>query len=362
MKFLELNSSLPITVIGLMSGTSLDGTDLCACTFSEVNGKWNYKIIAGETIPYSSEWIHTLKHLQDSSAEELISSHAALGRYYGTLINNFVEKHQLKADLISSHGHTIFHQPEKGFTFQLGDGQQIAAICGIDTVSDFRSKDVGLGGQGAPLVPIGDALLFHQYDACLNLGGIANISYDKEGSRIGYDICVANMALNYLAEQMNLRYDDRGEIAANGQIIPIVLEELNTLDFYKTPGPKSLGREWFEKNILPVIKKYPFPEADQLRTLVEHIAIQISSEIKKIKTINSLLVTGGGAYNTFLIDQIKKQSGKEITLPDATTIAYKEAIIFAFLAVLFVNDRVNVLGSATGAPKNHIGGAYCKAD
>lgn len=361
-----MNKSLPITVLGIMSGTSLDGTDLCACRFSELNQQWSFEIVAAKTVAYSPEWGNTLKGVMHLSGYDLAFTHAALGKYFGTIAAEFIAEKNLHIDLIGSHGHTVFHQPQHGFTCQIGDGAQIAALTGIDTVCDFRSKDVALGGQGAPLVPLGDKFLFKEYAGCLNLGGIANISYEEKGNRKGFDICPANMILNLLANTQGNAYDDSGIMAASGKIIPELLERLNTLNFYAIAGPKSLGREWLEEEFLPAMqlpkKDVSYTKAaDFAHTATEHIAIKCAESFIKIKEEGSILATGGGAFNTYLISRITALSGRNITVPKADIINYKEALVFGFLAVLYQNNSVNVFNSATGSLRNNIGGALHKA-
>jgi anhydro-N-acetylmuramic acid kinase len=356
------NTALPLQVIGLMSGTSLDGVDLAACNFSEKEGKWTYDLIAADTIPYPAEWEEKLKNLQHCTGEELAFTNAALGRYYGSLIRDFIAKHKLKPELTGSHGHTVFHQPQHGFTLQIGDPSCIATLSGIDTVGDFRTGDIALGGQGAPLVPIGDRLLFGDYKACLNLGGIANISFEENNKRIAFDVCPVNMALNLLANSVGKAYDDGGAMARSGKLIPELFDKLNQLDFYKISGPRSLGREWFETQCLPLIHDSKSPLEDRLFTFCEHIAEQHARVLDHLNKTGKILVTGGGAFNSFLIERIKYRSGHPLEVPRGDLINYKEAIVFAFLAMLFVSGRVNVLSSATGAMKDHIGGAFYRSE
>ena len=348
----------PLQILGLMSGTSLDGVDLAACTFIETDNGWQFKLDAATTIPYSDEWKNKLKNAPFTSGEELTQLHAELGKYFAKLINDFNDQHLIKPSFIGSHGHTIFHQPSKNFTLQIADGAQIAALTGIDTICDFRNKDIALGGQGAPLVPIGDRLLFSEYAACINLGGIANVSYEKNGKRIGFDICPVNMLLNYFANRIDKPYDDEGNIARSGTIIPDLLEKLNNLNYYKQSGPKSLGKEWFDKEVLPLVEDRNETTADLLRTSVEHIAMQ-HRLIKTITSVNEkILLSGGGVFNTFLVERMTSISDRLLEKPSVDIIQYKEAIVFAFLAMLFVNNHDNVLCSATGSSKNHCGGAY----
>lgn len=355
------NSAL---VIGLMSGTSLDGLDICACEFENNGLSVNYRIYHAETISYSEEWKQKLDLANQLPGVELIKLNHQLGDFFGTIVLDFLQRNQLKPTLISSHGHTVFHQPQNGFTLQIGSGANIAAITGIDTVCDFRTKDIALGGQGAPLVPIGDQYLFSNYEACLNLGGIANISFIKEEKRVAFDICPVNMALNFYAEKLNLSYDNKGQIAATGKVIEDLLRQLNHLSFYIETGPKSLGKEWFEKFFMPVLSGYDIENnseiADILCTLVEHISIQLSRVFKAGNIKGPVLVTGGGALNDFLVSRIIANTNTEIFIPEADVINYKEAIIFALLGWLYSENKTNILSSATGASKDSIGGALYK--
>jgi anhydro-N-acetylmuramic acid kinase len=280
------------------------------------------------------------------------------GRLLGNFVKNFIKEYQIKADFVASHGHTVFHQPDKGFTAQIGDGAAIAAVAQLPVVCDFRTMDVALGGQGAPLVPIGDKLLFSDYHYCLNIGGIANISFDENGTRKAFDISPANMALNYFADKIGLPYDKDGELSKKGQLKNNLFQELNALDFYQIHSSKSLGREWFETFFLPIVLKYNYSVEDSLRTLVEHIAFQIGKVCKKQ---GNILITGGGAKNKFLIECIFKYTPScQICIPDTLLIDYKEALIFAFLGLLRMEEQVNCLKSVTGAGKDSIGGAvYC---
>ncbi|MDD5569725.1 MAG: anhydro-N-acetylmuramic acid kinase [Bacteroidales bacterium] len=342
-------------VIGLMSGTSLDGVDLAFCDFIYENNLWTFKILNAETIKYSSEWREKLRGLNKRNSFEFIQAHAEYGKYLGELAKRFIKKNKIKPGFVSSHGHTIFHQPQKKLTFQLGNGAAIAAECGLTVVCDFRTLDVALGGQGAPLVPIGDKLLFHEYGFCLNIGGISNISFDKNGKRIAFDVCPANIVLNNLSLQLNKEFDKNGEIAAKGKINEKLLYELNRLAYYKMPPPKSLGIEWIEKNIFPLLKKTNIPVEDKLKTFCEHIAVQIAGVTNSVKK-STLLITGGGAHNKYLINRIKKLSESEIIIPEKNIIDFKEALIFAFLGVLRMRNEVNCLKSVTGAERNNTGG------
>lgn len=360
-------------ILGLMSGTSLDGLDMALCEF----GGEGYRVLAAETVPYMAEWKQRLSTLEKASAYEYALAHVELGHYFGQKVNNFLQGKE-RPDAIASHGHTIFHQPVSrvatagssptyGLTTQIGDGDAIAAETGLPVVSNFRTLDVALGGQGAPLVPIGDELLFGEYDACLNLGGIANISYRSEvGSqrteRVAYDICPCNMALNRLAAILGYPYDKGGENARGGQVHTCLLHELDALEYYAVTGPKSLGKEWFVEQFWPVVKSFlgvvpSMTQArDALATVSAHIAMQIGRVLEANK-IGTLLVTGGGAWNSYLIEQIGDYSpATAVTVPDALTVNYKEALIFALLGYLRLGGKVNTLASVTGAKCDSIGG------
>jgi anhydro-N-acetylmuramic acid kinase len=336
------------TVIGLMSGTSLDGLDIALCRFQK-NGKWNFRILEAKTIPYSKTWKKKITQAPQLSAYNFLQLHKQYGKYLGDGVNKFLSHQKITPDFIASHGHTIFHEPQQQFNFQLGDGAFIAATTGITTISDFRTLDIAFGGQGAPLVPIGDELLFGNYDYCLNLGGIANISFKKGKKRIAFDVCPANMVLNALAHQLNLSYDKDGKLARKGTLNKKLLDELNKLDYYSAPYPKSLGREWVETDFFPVLKRYHCSTEDKLATVCEHIAIQIGKNVAKK---GEILVTGGGAYNKFLISRIQHHIAGKIIIPGKAIIEFKEAIIFAFLGLLRWLGEPNVLTSVTGASKN----------
>lgn len=343
------------TVIGVMSGTSLDGLDIALCQFEKKSNKWNFRVLEAETDTYSPEWKQQLTYAVKLSGQELIKLDSTYGAYIGEKVNQFLKKHPIRIDFISSHGHTVYHQPEKRVTLQIGNGADILAISGITTISNFRSVDVALGGQGAPLVPVGDELLFDEYKYCLNLGGIANISFKQKGKRIASDICPVNMAINYLMQKVNKEIDKDGEMAQAGILIPHLLVQLNNLAFYKKPGPKSLGREWFESEFMPILDKYDFGLRDLLRTTYEHIATQITlateSSVKK-----PVLITGGGAHNKFLIDLLKAKTNHQIIIPDKQIIDFKEALVFAFLGVLRMRHEINCLASVTGAKRDSVGG------
>jgi len=339
--------------IGLMSGTSLDGVDVCYVKF-DISNQYHFKIINASTYPYTDEWEQKLKNAFTIDKAGLELLHIEYGNYLGNLINNFVEENAIdKVDFVASHGHTIFHNPAQGITLQIGDGKTIAKITNQKVICDFRTQDVKLGGQGAPLVPIGDQLLFNDYDYCINFGGFANISFEKDNQRIAFDVCPVNIVMNHYMRPLGVSYDDKGELASTGKIHQELLDELNELEFYSQAYPKSLGLEWVLATIFPLIDGYHLEIADILRTFVEHVAIQIAEIIEGKFNI---LVTGGGVFNTFLMQRIAFYTGQDIILPNNELIDFKEALVFAFLGLLRLQENTNVLSSVTGASKNHSAG------
>lgn len=343
-------------IIGVMSGTSLDGLDI---VYVKINAAENhsFEILKAETISYSNEWKSALKDGFHLSGEKLMKLDANYGIHLGNTLLKFITENNItKLDFIASHGHTIFHNPKKKYTFQIGNGPQITAITGIKTICNFRVQDVALGGQGAPLVPIGDELLFSDYDYCLNLGGFSNISFNKNQQRIAFDICPVNIVLNhYVASFLNMEYDDNGKIASEGNINNNLLKALNSLAFYNDAKPKSLGYEFVVETIFPMIDKHNLSIKDILRTFVEHIAIQISKKIDS-DSQKTMLITGGGAFNTFLIERLQFYTKTQLIIPDETIINYKEALIFALLGFLKDEGKNNCLKSVTGASKDHSSG------
>jgi anhydro-N-acetylmuramic acid kinase len=343
-------------VIGVMSGTSLDGVDLALCRFQNDNNKWSFEIEKAVTVPYDAAWKSKLSNIHQRDAFALALAHVEYGKYLGTLVKDFAS--DSKADFVSSHGHTIFHQPSIGLTLQLGEGAALSAACGLPIVCDFRTTDVALGGQGAPLVPIGDKHLFSEYQFCLNLGGIANISFEKNGSCIAYDICPVNMVINYLSQLKGKDFDKDGELASKGNLSNELLMQLNQIDYYSKAYPKSLGREDFELKYLNLINHTSTSVEDKLRTFCEHIAIQISNAINSSSNSkSSLLITVGGALNKFLIERLQAHCKAEVVIPEKSIIDFKEALIFAFLGVLRWRNEINCLQSVTGAKKDSCGGA-----
>ncbi|MCW3113780.1 MAG: anhydro-N-acetylmuramic acid kinase [Segetibacter sp.] len=353
--------------IGIMSGSSLDGLDIAFVEFEENARKWSYEIKAATCKPYSSEWFSKLQQATNLSAHEYLLLHSSYGKYIGQQVNAFIEEFDLhhKVQIISSHGHTTFHDPAKGMTAQLGDGAAIAAATEVNVVSDLRAMDVAFGGQGAPIVPIGEKLLFNDYSYFLNLGGIANLSHKTVDSHIAFDVCAANRVLNMLAQAEGKDYDDAGSIAASGKIFTPLLTRLNALNYYTLPYPKSLANSFGTNEVFPLVNGFDISNADKLRTYAEHIVMQIGYAIQKITSAkpgvdDKLLVTGGGAFNTFLIQRLKQTVDPfniEVVVPDAQVINYKEALIMALIGVLRWREEYNVLDTVTGARRSSIGGA-----
>lgn len=339
-----------------MSGTSLDGLDLALCEFKQQGSGFTFKLIKSKTLAYTPKLKKRLFEIKDASALDYFAFNAEYGRFIALQVNAFLKDAKAKPLAIASHGHTVFHQPKSGFSTQIGHGATIAAHTGITTICDFRSTDVALGGQGAPLVPLGDKLLFGEFDACLNIGGIANISFEKQGKRLAYDICEANMLLNTLSEKAGKTYDSNGRMAASGKINSELLNKLNTIKYYKQSGAKSIGREWFEKNIEPLFKHSQLSVHDQLATATAHIAQTIGLELSK-HALQSVLITGGGAFNTHLVDLIMANTRCKVILPSNDIINFKEALIFAFLGYLRLINKPNALASVTGATKDSVSGA-----
>lgn len=346
-------------VIGLMSGTSLDGVDLAYTEFTYNNNDWSFELVHSKSIEYTNEWRTKLNNAMQLNGLEIHLLDIELAEYFSILINNFRKEFSIEElNFISSHGHTIFHQPEKKLSLQIGAGQILATNCGIEVICDFRKQDVAMGGQGAPLVPIGDKYLFSSYNYCLNIGGIANVSFDANGKRIAYDICPANMVLNHYAELMNINFDEDGNIAAKGNCNTTLLHQLNNINYYSLPIPKSLGKELIYAEVIPLIDSHQISIEDKLNTFCEHIAMQITSAllVTSYQLPATILITGGGAYHKHLISRIKQHCEAEIIIPSKEIIEFKEAIIFAFLGVLRKRNEVNCLSSVTGAERDHCSG------
>lgn len=352
-KLVKTNSKY--TVLGLMSGTSLDGLDMALCEFGYEDSHWSYECLHTNAVVYKPELVKKLKNATQLTGQGLIELDISLGEWIGLEVNNFLKRTNIQPDFIANHGHTVFHQPENKLTLQIGNGWETLKATGIPVINDFRSKDVSLGGQGAPLVPIGDQLLFKEFDYCINLGGIANISFDHQGKRIAYDIVPCNMVFNYLAQQMGQGFDRGGEIAKVGNVQPDLLKELKQWEYLNLSYPKSLGYEQVEAEIMPAFQNTTYSNVDLMATYSEFVA---NSIVESINGNGKILITGGGAYNDYLITRLKSLLGSNntVVIPDKELIDFKEAIIFAFLGVLRVRGEVNCLSSVTGASSDNCGG------
>lgn len=352
-------------VIGCMSGSSMDGLDIVYCVLSEAGGKWQYELEAATTEAFDETWQKRFLSLHTISAKELLQFHAEFGHYIGQRIQLFIESHQLhhKVHFVCSHGHTVFHEPVRngqskmGMTFQLGDGASIAAVLQLPVISDLRNLDVACGGQGAPIVPMAERLLWNGYEYFLNIGGIANIAYHENNHVIAFDVAPANRVLNALVQSVDLAYDAEGQLSASGRCDGELLAKLNNLDYYQQPPPKSLANEYGLQVLLPLIQQSSLPLKDQLCTLTEHIAMQVMNTCKQS---GKMLVSGGGAHNDYLMKRIKYYCGLrnvEVEKADKLTIDFKEAIAMALLGALRWREEENVLATVTGASINTIGGA-----
>ena len=360
-------------VIGLMSGSSLDGLDMALCRFNldpQGNGSLrDWSILEARTAPYDQGWRERLRRLPGQSGRELMQAHADFGRYMGALLLPFLEGLPTPPDLIASHGHTVFHYPERQMTAQIGDGAVLAAVTGHLVAAHFRDLDVALGGQGAPLAPLADRFLFPGFDFYLNLGGIANISARTGDDRfIAFDITGANQVLDELAGTLGLPYDEGGKIAASGKLLEHLLQAADDLDYFERPYPKSLGNDWVQESLLTVFQQAQAPAADKLHTACIHLARQTGNAISRIvetenldKTTYRMLVSGGGAFNRFLMDSIclacKKVCPLTVTVPDATVIAFKEAALIGLMGLLRLLEKPNCMASVTGASRDAVGGA-----
>ena len=337
-----------------MSGTSLDGIDMTYVNFQK-NKFWEYKILFAKTFKYDDLWKKKLECSQDLNSNELKILNEQYTQFLAHKINKFIEENSIKEiDFIGSHGHTIFHKPSAGYTFQIGNIQNLANYVGKTIICDFRIGDIMLGGQGAPLVPIGDLLLFKNHDTCLNLGGFSNISIKKNNKIIAYDICAVNTVFNFLSKKIKLEFDNEGSNARKGKLIKDLYDKLENLKYYSLNPPKSLGIEWVKLKVFPLLEHFSsYSVYDLMHTYLVHISKEIA---KNLNQSNSVLITGGGAYNSFLIEQIRKHTKAELIVPERLLIEYKEAIIFGFLGVLKFRKEINCLKSVTGSKKNHSSG------
>ncbi|WP_047245829.1 anhydro-N-acetylmuramic acid kinase [Maribacter thermophilus] len=347
-------------IVGMMSGTSLDGLDLAYCHIWKNKGKWTFEIKCTDSVSYDQKMEKELKDAIHLPAEKLLQLHNSYGTWLGEKANSFITDNDLEVDFIASHGHTSHHRPELGLTFQLGSGQHLANASQKKVICDFRTNDLALGGQGAPLVPIGDQLIFGEYDFCLNLGGISNISFEVKDRRIAYDIGLANMILNYITRKIDLDYDQDGNMARSGVINKNMLKELNDLKYYLLPYPKSIGYEWFLEEVVPIVENTDDTIENLLHTSIHHICEKIAQQVSlnSNKQKQQLFITGGGALNSFLIETLKQKLDPkiEVVVPNKQLIEFKEALVFALMGALREEREINVLKTVTGAKRDSSSG------
>ena len=349
-------------IIGLMSGTSLDGLDIAHVEFIYENNKVKYKLMKTNTIAYPTDLLEHLHNVSSLGIDAIEILNKNIGVFFANQINIFISQNKIlkkNIDGIASHGQTILHQPENGFTLQIGCGSTIAYLTGIKVINDFRTLDVIAGGQGAPLVPIGDFDLFDsKADSFLNIGGFCNISFRKENVIHAFDICPGNIPLNHFAGKLGHDYDHNGSLAQKGKIDNDLLNTLNSIEFYNKKGAKSLGTEWLDKNFFTKFKKDGNPE-NTLRTICEHISNQIINCLNQYQ-LNSVFITGGGVKNKFLMSLIREGYTGDIVVPDEETIDFKEAIVFAYLGYKYLSNEANTLSSVTGAERSLSAGVLHK--
>lgn len=341
-----------------MSGTSLDGLDLAQVAFrrAKTDDRWQFELLSCKTIEYPKSLKAALGHVIDASTDKIEALDHQLGVFIGESIKKFESGLTKNTYFIASHGHTVFHQPQIGITRQIGSANSIHEITGLPVINDFRTADVQAGGQGAPLVPIGDRDLFADYDMALNLGGIANISFNQNQVRIAFDICPFNMALNELSKSLGYDFDENGEIARKGNIDSALLHQLESINYLKKSHPKSLGLEDYRSDWRTILLASNAKAEDKLTTYIKHSANQVAEIINKHEG-RKVLITGGGAYNSYFIECLKRQTKAIISVPNANIIEFKEALIFAYLGLLRLEGKANCLSSVTGATHDVSGGA-----
>ncbi len=338
-----------------MSGSSLDGLDIAYCQF-DFTDKWTYTLLKSKTASLGNRESQ-LKNATQLNEQELEQLSIDFAKYLAKEVQIFIQENQItEIDAVVSHGHTIYHYPEKGVTCQIGDGQTLANLLELKVINNLRQKDMDVGGQGAPIVPIGDLHLFADFPICLNIGGIANLSIQLQNGIIAFDVCTANQVLNHYANKLGLDYDDKGNIARKGKINTTLLNQLNNLDFYKNENPKSLDNS-FRNQLIQIIDFEEQNIENVLATYTEHIAFQIQQSVEKVNIVEAkMLITGGGAFNTFLVERIQANLKARIVIPSKDIINYKEAVVMAFIGVLKLRNEVNVLASVTGAQEDTVCG------
>lgn len=343
-------------IIGAMSGTSLDGLDLVATQFDFEQGSWRFEVLLADTFPYPAILVEQLRDAVDGTSEQIAGLDNVLGRFIGRTVKDFSQGVDKQIDFVASHGHTILHQPERGYTLQIGNGQLISDGCGLPVINNFRENDVKLGGQGAPLVPIGDRDLFSEFEYCINLGGIANISFSKGNEMLAFDICPFNMALNDLSNELGLAFDNEGQLASEGKVNMELLKALNNISYLKRKHPKSLGLEDYRALWLPLILFSNASIKDKMCTYTEHAAMQIARLLELDGPSKKVLVTGGGTFHKYFLSRLRQMTKSNISVPEDSIINFKEALVFAYLGLLRYLGKPNCLKSVTGAEKDNSGG------
>ncbi len=355
--------SVKLHSIGIMSGSSLDGLDIAHCVIKlnpqakspqDFRREMRFEIPEAKEVKFSTILQNALKSAPQLSISEL----AELDSRFGLWIGQQIVEHFDLTDIqfIASHGHTVLHNPARAYSLQIGSGAQIAAATQRPVICDFRNTDIALGGQGAPLAPMVEYYLFPQYSHFVNLGGIANLGIIQDDHIRGFDICVCNQALNHLAGHIGQDYDDRGKMAAQGRSIPSLLGQLNGLPYLKLPAPKSMSNEDVQNTILPILDNNGADTRDKLHTVTQHISYQIAQQLLGIHP-TKILITGGGAYNDFLVHSIEQRLGHKIPRASDQVIRYKETLLMSLLGTLRWLKINNIAKSVTGAQRDSCSGA-----
>lgn len=354
-------------VLGVMTGSSLDGVDIVYTKITASEKKYSYEILMTDCVKMPAKWKLRISQLVLQNAVTYLKTSAFFGQFLGEILLDFITRNQIEnqLDFIASHGQTIFHQPENKFSSQIGDGSVIAAITGFPVICDFRSVDVALGGQGAPVAPIANKLFYPEYSLFLNLGGIGNLAANINGKYVAFDFTAVNLILDKIAKELELEYDDEGKIAAFGNFSETLFDSLNHSIYYNKSYPKSLSGGWVSKVMLPIISRSPLSHADKLHTVVYHVAYQLKNAISMIEAKENIsfskndkmLATGGGVFNRFLMQIIQEKIGVSVTIPDHQIIKFNEAVLMALMGVMRVRQETNIMSSVTGATYDTIGGA-----
>jgi len=351
-------------VIGITSGTSLAGLDLVFAALTEVRGKWTYEVKASERVEYTAEWEEKLGKAADLPARDYLLLHSEYGHFIGHAVNQFIADHQLdhQVHFIAAHGDTVFHIPAQKMTAQLGDGAAISAVTGLSVISDLRAMDIAFGGKGAPLLPIAEQLLFPDYQYRVNLGENATLAAQIDGQLIASDICACNYVLDTLAETLNFPFDKDGQLAAGGVTDQSLLNALNGLAFYNEASPRHMSSKFGTGTVLPMIQQHQLSTQGKLNTYTHHIAAQIEKIVKDLlpqeeNVPRSLLLTGGGAANTYLVKTIEAALQPHNVTVTVQHDPFRNALMIALLGALRWRQEPNGLASVTGAEKDSVGGA-----